>query len=549
MQAVPWKLGPWEFDTHDAAINVNQEQINLLKKNILLTKDTKGKSTASKSAKSSRKSTKQGTAQHSAAAAAAVEVDEEADGEYIALDNSVQKATNPDNDEDSAEDEVIDDYLSGAAVPEEVQRRLIQEWRAAGKPTTHTNSKGEEQKLQVKFFPIYKAVPFPAGFFFGHIIIDECHTIRNRATTWSRLLRIWIKAAYKARADSDTNPATLVMVSATPAINRRADYRGISSLFWENMNLPPELWIEDPYARDSHHNMAQLAQYKLSTARQTELTQAFDTYGWRFWHLADWSGHDEGEIVPGLLQCICLRRGMDTITRLPNHADGSEWLVCPRDGIPPHRIETHELGYGGYLERAVQECMDMHFQNLVTKDTTLLQPDAIVLPGDTTSREAVVDEQPKDSDDVTSRLDGGLLRVLTIASMCWLSFEAMTKDDYIGSQDASDILEELNKINEAPAVRARTRTQQAVQREDMVIFGAEHTEAILQGTADNGLTYLQHLAYGSSPIDFIPFERQMVIGRVCCKSPVNTHVLNLVAERAANDKRTLVMVATPWEQL
>lgn len=47
-----------------------------------------------------------------------------------------------------------------------------------------------------------------------------------------------------------------------------------------------------------------------------------------------------------MLECIGMRRGMDTITKLPSHANGQLWLICPRDGIPPHSIETHELNHG-----------------------------------------------------------------------------------------------------------------------------------------------------------------------------------------------------------
>ena len=72
---------------------------------------------------------------------------------------------------------------------------------------------------------------FPKGFFFQHIILDKCQTVRDPYTGCPRLVRIVIRAAYQDRPDIDTNPASLVLVFAIPAINKHSDYRGLASLF------------------------------------------------------------------------------------------------------------------------------------------------------------------------------------------------------------------------------------------------------------------------------------------------------------------------------
>lgn len=65
-----------------------------------------------------------------------------------------------------------------------------------------------------------------------NIILDECQTVHNPHTGWSRLVRLMIRAASSVeRDDIETNPSSLVLVSATPAINMQTDYRGLMSLF------------------------------------------------------------------------------------------------------------------------------------------------------------------------------------------------------------------------------------------------------------------------------------------------------------------------------
>lgn len=68
-------------------------------------------------------------------------------------------------------------------------------------------------------------------------------------------------------------------------------------------------------------------------------------------------------------------------------------------------------------------------------------------------------------------------------------------------------------------------------------------------TADPGLSYCQDLSIGKNSLFFMAKERRTVLFHYIKKSPVNTRVLELVAKRAAQRERTLIMVATPWEQL
>lgn len=107
-------------------------------------------------------------------------------------------------------------------------------------------------------------------------------------------------------------------------------------------------------------------------ARQKELTDAALVMGLHRWSLSpDAQSHntqadynDRGrKVVKSMLGCISLRRGMDTITNLPDHADGTKWQVCPWDGIPPHHIETHELEHVA-MKPEVDRIMKEDFNNL-----------------------------------------------------------------------------------------------------------------------------------------------------------------------------------------
>lgn len=69
-------------------------------------------------------------------------------------------------------------------------------------------------------------------------------------------------------------------------------------------------------------------------------------------------------VVKDMLACIGIRKGMDMIAVLPDHADGTPWFVSPREGIPPHNIETHKLGHI-YRKTELDKLLNEHFQNLV----------------------------------------------------------------------------------------------------------------------------------------------------------------------------------------
>ncbi|KAF3768339.1 hypothetical protein M406DRAFT_71392 [Cryphonectria parasitica EP155] len=361
-------------------------------------------------------------------------------------------------------------------VPTSVCNRLLKEWLEAGNPTMR-DVDGKQVQMQPRFYRRYCMTRFPEGFYFQHIILDECYTVCNYNTGWSRAVR------------------------------------------WEWWSL-------------------------MLTHRYRDETR---------------------DLVRKILKCLGMRRGMNTITYLPDYADGTPWLVCPGDGIPPHYVETYEVGHT-ILKPAVDQCMNQHFRNLaIGEDEDAGTHEYMVtLPGtggisqqETKVVEVVVDTTDKDDDDTGARLDGGLLRVLIIASICWLSYEAMTCEDYVGACSEEDAMMDLVAADEAgdsesaKRAKARETTAQRVRGQDggPVTFGAEHTEAVLQGTGDSGLSYLQLLGYGDNPFDFIPTERKAVLSRVLCKSPINTCVLEIVAQRAAKGERTLVMVATLWEQL
>lgn len=108
--------------------------------------------------------------------------------------------------------------------------------------------------------------------------------------------------------------------------------------------------------------------------REKGLTNAFTNRGWKWWALCpdvqtSYFAHQDTarDVIKAMLACVRMRRGMNTITQLPHHDNGDPWIVCPRDGIPPHIIETHELSHGIH-KAEVDKFMNQNFQDLARGD-------------------------------------------------------------------------------------------------------------------------------------------------------------------------------------
>lgn len=299
--------------------------------------------------------------------------------------------------------------------------------------------------------------------------------------------------------------------------------------------------------------LACLSSLNISDERKAAFTKATIRGGWEWWNLspAVQRQNTQGEtssgraIVRAMLQCVGMRRGMDTILELPKHADGSDWLVCPRDGIPAHRIEFHELDHAA-LKTYFTNLMNEHFRDLDTCTTDAGPTEAMLAVPYGGEVQAQEDAEGGDG----TSLNTGLLRCLTIASIDILSYKAMLQPDPVSEQPDEVALAELKVAGELGAAKAR-KAVQAAARDDQGVLkqGSKHADALLQGTRDKAVTYIQTLGLGDDPWDFIPVERRAVISRVICRSPVFTHVLKLCSERASKGERTLVMVGTPWIQL
>ncbi|KAG8159899.1 hypothetical protein KVR01_010536 [Diaporthe batatas] len=239
---------------------------------------------------------------------------------------------------------------------------------------------------------------------------------------------------------------------------------------------------------------------------------------------------------------------MDTITQLPDHADGTAWYVCPRDGIPPHNVETHELSYVA-MKPEVDRIMNEHFSDLETGSSEA-GPRNVVVDVPYNGSINAIEAPNASSEDPNAALNGGLLRVLTIGSMCMMSFKALLHEDLVSQRPADVAMADLIKDGLVPGAKVRKATLDASHSQSGVLsLGSAHTEAILHGTGDAGLTYLQAVVNSDDPYDFIPIDRKTVLSRILARSPVNTHVLDLCMRNAKDKKRMLVMVTTPWEQL
>lgn len=300
-----------------------------------------------------------------------------------------------------------------------------------------------------------------------------------------------------------------------------------------------------------------LGNLSISDKRKAALTKAAVVGGWKWWCLSPVKQQyntatdtDIGrEAVQGMLDCISMRRGMDTILELPNHADGSPWLVCPRDGIPAHHIEYHELGHAA-LKPYMDDIMNAHFKDLAisVQEAGPVETMVAVPHGG----EVSVSEDAGGGDEGAGvHLNNGLLRILNIGSMDVLSFQALQVPDEVAMQPDEVALEDLRLGGELTSTKARKVTKERSRKEDgkLLQLGSAHSEALLHGTGDWGLGYLQVLGLGADPFDVIPVERKAVLSRVLARSPVWTHTLHLCAQRANEGERVLVMVSTPWAQL
>lgn len=300
-----------------------------------------------------------------------------------------------------------------------------------------------------------------------------------------------------------------------------------------------------------------LDEFGLSRHRKNELTEAYTDNGWEWWNLSpsaqthntpdDRHGFARG-VVLNMLKCVSMRRGMDTITRLPNHADGKEWLICPRDGMPPHMVETHELAFG-INKPEIDALMNQHFQDLSSSNFDTTAQEDNIMVGEEQYAADTAENPGGEEEPGKGLLDAGLLRILTIASMDYLSYKAMLSDDSVAQMSDEEIMKDLMAANEpVPVSRSNTKEHMRTREGGAPILGADHTEAVLHGTGDLGLSYLQLLGL-DDPFDFIPVERKAVLSRVLCRSPLNLRTLEICGKQAAEGNRVLVMCGTPWEQL
>lgn len=207
----PYTYGPWEFDTHDGKLPLDANRMELIRK------------ATAQSYMSARAAGKQAME----AAFPTKPPDPPADEGDDGVDD--EEAAFLFGSEDSNYE--IDDDALAKSIPQGVRSSLIDDYVKQGGSTQYTNKAGKKKDKHAKFIAKYSLVRFPKGFYFQHFVVDECQLVRNPMTGISRLLRLLIKMSYRSRSDKETSPSSLVMVSATPAINQVTDYRGLSSLF------------------------------------------------------------------------------------------------------------------------------------------------------------------------------------------------------------------------------------------------------------------------------------------------------------------------------
>lgn len=216
----PYEWGPWEFDTSDGTPELNQRQLEAFRAEAA--KSHLPEQGKRKKAIEAALPPKQSPAED--------EDDEEHDEEFRAIAAAEARDADRNGPPVEADDGVFDTNSTLAKrMPKGLKEKLWADYVASGKPTTYIDEKtGKEISMKPKYVKCYRMMAFADGFRVDHMICDEAHLLRNASTRWSRLIRRIIKLA---QPDVETNPATLVLVSATPAINDISDYRGLSSLF------------------------------------------------------------------------------------------------------------------------------------------------------------------------------------------------------------------------------------------------------------------------------------------------------------------------------
>lgn len=144
---------------------------------------------------------------------------------------------NGDDEGDESDDDDPDVFIDGKSrvaqsIPKaQKAEAYAKEANLYGKGNmTYKDGKGIKHKTLPKFCKKYQIQVLPKGFYFEHIICDKTHAIRNPRTSWSRLIRAIIELAHRYRTDRE-GTSTLLLVSATPAINDISDYRWLRSLF------------------------------------------------------------------------------------------------------------------------------------------------------------------------------------------------------------------------------------------------------------------------------------------------------------------------------
>lgn len=227
----PYQWGPWEYDTHDGVPAVNEKRIEILRSAVANTYlgDQAARKAAMEEYLASKDTKDSSDATH----------DEENHPDYISgVTAEAKAASRKGSDADADADGGLDEPDEGdensklaKSIPKSVRAKLLADYVASGRPTQYKDKKtGTMKNMSIRYIKCYRMAAFPHRFRWGHIICDEAHLLRKGNTSWSRGLRLNIKLSYQG-PEPEKNPMSLVLVSATPAINDISDYRGLSSLF------------------------------------------------------------------------------------------------------------------------------------------------------------------------------------------------------------------------------------------------------------------------------------------------------------------------------
>ena len=380
---------------------------------------------------------------------------------------------------------------------------------------------------------------------FRRVICDECQAVRHGDS----MTHIFILRVPKQR---------LLLVSATPTLNKIGDMRGLARLIASCAKLPLSpaflanelpLVLEDgfdPFAQ-SEANVWKFDMTDSDRRRREEIKIWWDQdrEARRFWYLASpvyrkCTGGDSrvaADVFSGLVGLLQTRRTMKTPLALP---DGTK--AFPGQGIPPSKIMMEEVEHGPELENVVSEAVDFLVRRLYKpppeKETALKDKNTVKLP--------------KDSDSV---MNMAIHRILQMISFDF-SLYAMFFDDKVAARDPTiqaTIASVRGLVDDgdtaarpcyASQISVLKNAQRRSKGEAQPKLGVSHLKEVVSLDRDEGLSWKWTCLHDRGHL--APKDRMSMATWALSSSPTLSRAVDDIHKCIRDGLKTLVVVENPF---